>query len=770
MIVLPNKSNGIITMKNILKNTLAMSVIALAITGCKDSLPDKTGNSFGQLQLSGAAKVGETLTVTIVDGNGVDASSISYSWMADDVALSGVTTSSLTLAEAHTGTQITVTASYTDNDNYQETIKSNPTSTVVMNFVGAVEISGILESGKLLTATLADDNGFAAESVLYSWLADGVVIAGATASTLALTDEEIGKTITVTATYTDNDDFSESLTSAATDPIAPASDNTPATFSGLSASVVNNTTLDLTGTIIITDADVGESTAQVQMDVMTTFGTFSIETSGDWTYTLDTSNPTVASLTDEKDTLTDTISIVSADGTMAELVITITGIAIIAPTQVAKITDNMTDDAGELRYKLDTAISQGKLTVSFLKEDNAVTADNVAKDAYIGLFGESTSTSNAIVDLRIQADKFVIRDKDDIEVTIPFIPDVWTDVEMTWDASAASDSVAPLVTITINGTSVTTEAFSSASSSLSDVMAGVRYAIFKIGDNSSTIPNAAYYIDDIKIYSDLDATIVEFEDDFESYSQGDSLDTNNPASPYNSSTAEAVVELIGTDTGTTTNPDNLTAKISDNMTDDAGELRYKLDSAISTGKLTVSFFKDNNTVTADNVAKDAYIGLFGESTSTSNAIVDLRIQADMFVIRDKDDIEVAIPFTPDTWTDVEMTWDASAASDSVAPLVTITINGTSVTTEAFSSASSSLSDVMTGVRYAIFKLGDNSSTIPDAAYYIDDVNIYSDLAGTTLAFSDDFEGYSEGESLDTDNLSSPYNSSSAEVFVAKKAK
>ncbi|MDC2891187.1 hypothetical protein [Psychrosphaera algicola] len=115
-----------------------------------------------------------------------------------------------------------------------------------------------------------------------------------------------------------------------------------------------------------------------------------------------------------------------------------------------------------------------------------------------------------------------------------------------------------------------------------------------------------------------------------------------------------------------------------------------------------------------------------------------------------------------------MTWDASDATDAVTPLVTITINGTSVTTDAFSSASSSPSDVMTGVRYAIFKLGDNGSTLPTAAYYIDNIKIYSDLAGTTVAFEDDFEGYAEGVSLDTDNTDSPYNSNSAEVVVVKE--
>lgn len=670
-------------MKILTNRKVAVAAIALAITGCgSDTLPDEEGNSFGRLALSGTPLVGETLTATVTDANGVDGA-ISYTWMADDVTIAGATSSTYTLTDAEVGANISVSVAYTDNDDYQERIKSSETSAVV-----------------------------------------GVDV--------------------------------------------------PATFSGLTSNVANNVTEALTGTVVVSDDDPGESLAEDQTDVATTFGVFSIDETGAWTYVLDTSNSTVSSLVDENDTVTDTISIASIDGTPAELVITIFGAPNSVggePTQAAKITDSMTDDAGELRLKLDSAISQGKLTVSFLKEDKAETADGVAKDAYIGLFGESTSTSNAIVDLRIQADKFVIRDQDDIAVSVPFVPGVWTDVEMTWDASAATDSVAPLVTISINGTSVTTEAFSSASSSLSDVMTGVRHVIFKLGDNSSTIPDAAYYVDDIKLYSDLAGTTIAFEDDFEGYSEGDSLDTDNDASPYNSSTAEAVVELVGSGgDGDVANPDNQVAQITDNMTDDAGELRYKTDAAVAQGKLSVWFFKEDLAETAEGVAKDAYIGLYGESTSTSNAIVDLRIQANQFVIRGRDDLDVAIPFVPDTWTEVVMTWDATAASASVAPLVTIEINGTSVTTEAFSSASASLSDVMTGVRYAIFKLGDNSSTIPNAAYFVDDVKLYSDMAGTAVVFEDDFEGYAVGDSLDTDNGASPYNSSTAEAVVAVKGK
>ncbi|WP_041524019.1 VCBS domain-containing protein [Gilvimarinus agarilyticus] len=555
-------------------------------------------------------------------------------------------------------------------------------------------------------------------------------------------------------------------------------ENTPATFGNLSAST-NNSTEEVAGTVSVTDPDDGEDVLQPLSDESTMYGSFTIIEDGNWTYVLDTENATVASLAGPDDSITDVVELQSADGTTAELEITITGDdTVLVTTQAARITDNMFDDAGELRYKLDAPIEKGKMTVSFLKDPDAVDEDGNDKDAYIGLYGSSTSTSQAMVDLRIQADQYVIRDKDDIEVSIPFTPGEWTEVEMTWDASAASADATPLITITINGESVTTEPFSSASSIPTTVMDGVEAIIYKFGDNDSVIPNAAYSVDNVKVYSDIEGTSIAFEDDFEGYELGASLDPElDETSPYHSNTAEVVVANVSESGGGGETPDetgpgtagNKMAQVTDNMIDDAGELRYKLESAIPSGKLSVSFLKDDNAVTEDGSAKDAYIGLFGSSTSTSDAIVDLRIQEDKFAIRDKDDIEVTVPFTPGEWTDVEMTWDTASASDTVPPMVTISINGTAVTTEAFDSASSSLAEVMNGVEYAIFKLGDNSSTIPNAAYHVDEVKIFEDMDGTSVAFEDDFEGYTVGDSLDPDvNADSVYHSNSAEVVVAEE--
>ncbi|MBU2886526.1 VCBS domain-containing protein [Gilvimarinus agarilyticus] len=553
-------------------------------------------------------------------------------------------------------------------------------------------------------------------------------------------------------------------------------ENVPATFTGLTGTTNNSTAGAVAGLVSVTDLDEGEDAVVPLTNESTMYGTFSIEASGVWSYTVDASDTTVAGLADADDSVVDSIELESVDGTTATLEITITGASeAVETSQVARITDSMTSDAGELRYKFGEALEQGKLTASFMKDDNAETADGSAKDAYIGLYGTSTSTSQALVDLRIQEDQFVIRDQDDIEVSIPFEPGVWTDVEMTWDASAADASTPPLVTITINGESVTTDPFSSAASVLTNVEAGVEVVIFKLGDDGSVLPDAAYHVDNVKVFSDIAGTEVAFEDDFESYEAGTKLDPDeNADSVYHSNSAEVEVAAVavngtgGGGTGAESGPGaagNKVARMTDSMTNDNPELRYKLDEAMVEGKITAYFNKDDMAETADGVAKDAYIGLFGNSTSTNPALLDLRIQADQYVIRNKD-YEVPVVYEPAVWNYVEITWDASEADASTPPLLTITINGEDVTDEPFMSTSSILTAVENGVEVIAFRFGDTSSVLPTAQYRVDEFKLYSDKEGTVLEFEDDFESYDIGISLDPDvNEGSIYHSNSEEVVI-----
>ena len=82
---------------------------------------------------------------------------------------------------------------------------------------GAPSISGVLQQDEELTADtvgIADADGLGDFS--YQWLADGTAISGATSSTYTLTADEVGKAISLTVTFTDGNEFPESLTGAAT--------------------------------------------------------------------------------------------------------------------------------------------------------------------------------------------------------------------------------------------------------------------------------------------------------------------------------------------------------------------------------------------------------------------------------------------------------------------------------------------------------------------------------------------------------------------------
>lgn len=545
----------------------------------------------------------------------------------------------------------------------------------------------------------------------------------------------------------------------------------PAQFSGdLSVSVTNNTSEALTGTVTVTDANDGESSVDPESNLATAYGTFSITETGNWTYRLDTTNPTITSLLDGSDFVLDIIQIMSFDGTTSDITISITGVDQnpTAKTKVAKISDTLDDDAGELRYRLDSAVLAGKMTVSFLREDGIVTSDGTSKDGFISLYGSSTSGANALLDLRIRESSYSLRNEGDVSISTPVNIDQWTDIEITWDATNATDSVTPVLTITIDGVDVTGGAFSSGSGTPSTVQNGVQFIAFKLGDTSAVIPTGSFLFDDFTIFSDLSGSTIQFEDDFESYSVGDSLGTDNADSPYHSATADTIVTEVDAreDGGTNPEPtDNQVVSITDTMDNDAGELRYRHSGSVLTGKMTVSFLRQEGIVTADGTSKDGFISLYGTSTSGANALVDLRIRESSYSLRNESDVSISTPVNIGEWTEVDISWDASGASDTVTPTLTITIDGVDVAGGAFSSGSGTPSTVQNGVQYVAFKLGDTSAVIPTGAFLFDNLVLTSTTDGSTVVFEDNFEGYSVGDSLSSDNENSPYHSATAEAVI-----
>ena len=140
-------------------------------------------------------------------------------------------------------------------------------------------------------------------------------------------------------------------------------------------------------------------------------------------------------------------------------------------------------------------------------------------------------------------------------------------------------------------------------------------------------------------------------------------------------------------------------------------------------------------------------------------------------------------FAEDQIIDFEIAWDASSASDTVAPLVTVTIDGQVAFGGAnFASPSASLSDVAGGVETIQFRVG-GSGDVTAFGLIVDDFKVYSSDSGSEVeVFSDDFESYTVGNSLDPDAATTtndpfagavsedptPYNSSSYDVFVGEE--
>jgi len=80
----------------------------------------------------------------------------------------------------------------------------------------------------------------------------------------------------------------------------------------------------LTGTLTISDADLNQSVFIPQTPVSTSYGTFSINSSGGWTYAIDNSKSAVQAL-NFGESAVDTINVYSVDNTLKQIQITVYG-------------------------------------------------------------------------------------------------------------------------------------------------------------------------------------------------------------------------------------------------------------------------------------------------------------------------------------------------------------------------------------------------------------------------------------------------------------
>ena len=187
----------------------------------------------GQPTISGTAQVGETLSVDtsgIADADGLTNVTYSYQWLGDDTDIAGATSSTYTLLAGDEGQTIKVRVTVTDDAGNETTLTSEATEPVEAApqpdspATGEPSISGTVQVGKTLTADttgITDDDGLNNAVFAYQWLSDDTEIGGATGSTYTLVDADAGQTIKVRVTFTDDAGNETTLTSAATDEVAP---------------------------------------------------------------------------------------------------------------------------------------------------------------------------------------------------------------------------------------------------------------------------------------------------------------------------------------------------------------------------------------------------------------------------------------------------------------------------------------------------------------------------------------------------------------------
>jgi len=173
----------------------------------------------GTVTITGTTTQGETLTASasITDEDGIG--TFSYQWKADGVAISGATNTTYLLTATEAGKLITCTVSYTDGQGTAESLTSAATAEIAGPPTGTVVITGNTTFGSVLTAdtsSIGEPNGINTSTLSYQWKRGTTVISGATSSTYTLVAADVGSTITVTVSYTDNIGTAESLTSSAT--------------------------------------------------------------------------------------------------------------------------------------------------------------------------------------------------------------------------------------------------------------------------------------------------------------------------------------------------------------------------------------------------------------------------------------------------------------------------------------------------------------------------------------------------------------------------
>ena len=641
------------------------------------------------------------------------------------------------------------------------------------NTRGGIEIIGSeFIAGATLSATATDADGIIADTLTYVWST------GAIGTSITITEADEGSPISVSANYTDEAGFTEGV-GASTTVIKPTLN--------VSANVVKGPVDGASCDIFEVD-DSGAAISPAQGTATSgalggvTFSDVHFEGAGLITCTGGTYTDESTGLTLDAPQLRAVVSVVENSVQTNELG---EEVLVSPPTYVVSpLTEMAVQNAGSnLNQFADEAeIINSRFGIRF---DATEVLPTVVGTVDLGAEGaEDADRYGSVLALISQLDA----DKVGADLST-VIQDLATDIA---DGSYSESSLATFETAQTN-LQTTSQVASAVDKSLLDVIgAAVGYnddpvAAIIEGKFGGTIQNTAIdpltgLVTIIDPNFEEDATVSQTDVvlDYGTFSISANGSWSYTVNTENDTVASLELGNSVNDSITIASIDGTTAeiniriaaltqvvKISDTG-GDTGEIRFSVDN-LRQGKLSASFAKEV-ALGSDGNNKDAYITLYGSSGSSSESLIDLRIQgkqstlnedgtetpiAPRFFVRNTDSDAypgnmITAPFVEDQFYDVDITWDLDASEQ-----ITLTIDGEVIGGGSFSTSAVVDSDYTSleqwfadGVKAIQFRFGDNDRTIPFGSFYVDNIEVFSDTAGTTSVFSEDFEGYDVGDTLD----------------------
>ena len=417
-----------------------------------------------------------------------------------------------------------------------------------------------------------------------------------------------------------------------------------------------------------------------------------------------------------------------------------------SPSHSLALVDLYTNTAAKLRLSLDDTMETGKISFNILYP----AGDDIT--AYFTLFGSSTSSNNAIAELKMDPDwassseNVGVKLRTEAELYISeYSQGEWNNISIAWDTNQA------IYTVAINDVEIGRYDM--------HTTVDVENIDFKFSTQESSSFNALY-IDDVVLYSDLEGSQKIFSDNFEETEVGTELNSNegydsvsnyafvsNVENSTLSTDLDTNISLNGDDNGFVIDGSNIIntdsvanghyVAISDTDENSAGKLRLDTDDSMDAGSISAMIqYPKNETNTA-------YFTLFGQSTSGVDAIAELKMDADSAFFSDNVGIKLEADFDyyiaefpAGEWVNLVVSWSVSSQ------IYTVSINDTYIGTYEMLNVDS--------VSHIDFKFTSQPLT-SENQFLVDNITLYSNTINAFEVFSDNFENTTVGTDLGTSN-------------------